>query len=253
MTAMFGSSPVSIAGWSQELGWEAKKAIAWGYWVHLAFLFSFLVGFHTRISSVIVWLGHTIFMNASIFAIYGVDRYFHLFIFLSIFMPMGARYSVDAYFLRKPLGNSRDSLLILQLATTITYLHAGISKMRGTDWWDGNAIWRAVNLPEFRQFDMLWLSDFPLIMKILCWGTLLLETGYIIAVWVRPLRVPWALGIITLHAGIALFMGLRLFGISLIAINFVLFVLPTFRQEEGIEVKRWTDFLARRPKTQSTV
>lgn len=204
-------------------------------------LICLIAGIYTRAASIGAWLGQTVLMNTGLLSVYGLDRYFHLFLFIGLFLPWGDAFSWDAR--RKNIPESTSSayarfLLFLQLAFVMTYLNAGVSKMHGQDWWTGDAIWRAVNVPDFRQFNMLWLAKIPLVVKFFSRGTLLLETGFILAIWNRHLRTPWVLAIIGLHLGIAVFMGLYLFAISMIVFNAVLFLYPTaarnFRDAAGL-------------------
>jgi hypothetical protein len=195
----------------------------------IVFLSLFIVGIRTRWAAGGVWAIQTVFMNTGFLSIYGLDRYFHAFIFVCLFAPLDSVWSWESA--RRgprpePTTESLIALRVLQIVLLATYLIAGAAKMRGTDWWTGDAIWRAVNVPDFRQWDMLWLAHFPVALKLLCWGTLALEGGYFFAVWIPGLRRPWALGVITLHIGIAIFMGLRLFGASLVIFNAILFLLP---------------------------
>ena len=45
------------------------------------------------------------------------------------------------------------------------------------------------------------------------------ESGYCVAMWVPRVRVFWMAGIITLHLGIAIFLGLGLFGLIMILLS----------------------------------
>jgi hypothetical protein len=65
------------------------------------------------------------------------------------------------------------------------------------------------------------------------WFTMAVETGYCVAMWVPRLRVVWMAGIIVLHLGIALFLGLRLFGVIMI-----LLTISAFGYEAWIDVKK---------------
>ena len=47
----------------------------------------------------------------------------------------------------------------------------------------------------------------------------MIESGYPIAMWVPRLRTFWLLGIVALHAGIMLLLGLRLFGLIMILLS----------------------------------
>jgi len=38
-------------------------------------------------------------------------------------------------------------------------------------------------LPEYRQLDLTWLADVPLLVKLAAWGSLVIEIGYPFFVW----------------------------------------------------------------------
>jgi hypothetical protein len=77
-------------------------------------------------------------------------------------------------------------------------------------------MWRALVQPDFRQYDFTWLARCPWLAMLSSWFTMLIESGYFIAMWVPRVRVVWMMGIILLHLGIAFFMGLGLFGLIMI-------------------------------------
>jgi hypothetical protein len=63
----------------------------------------------------------------------------------------------------------------------------------------------------------------PLLAKIMGWSVLILETGYPVFIWLKPTRKYWLLGILGLHTGIAVFMGLQLFALIMILLNLYAF------------------------------
>ena len=71
-------------------------------------------------------------------------------------------------------------------------------------------IWRSLSLPEYRVFDFAWLANWPMIARFACWSTLVLELGYCIFIWPRLTRKLWVIGMVGLHLGIAVFLGLGL-------------------------------------------
>ena len=87
------------------------------------------------------------------------------------------------------------------------------------NWWEGNVLWRSIVQPDFRQYDMEWLAWYPFIPMILSWFTMVIETFYCIGMWVKKLRVFWLLGIIGLHIGIGLFIGLYLFSLVSVCLS----------------------------------
>jgi hypothetical protein len=199
------------------------------YLLHCLLGILFLVGFKTRRVSVGLWITQTLVVNSGYVSVYGVHRYLHNLIFLSMWLPMAQVWSFDSYFSPAPALPRRActfGLRLIQIFILMTYVDAGWSKAMGTDWWNGEAIWNALNLPEFNHFNFYWLSRVPWLAKALSRGTLLIETFYFVGVCLPRVGKVWVLAIIGMHLAIALFMGLTLFGTSLALVNAVLFLIP---------------------------
>jgi hypothetical protein len=153
---------------------------------------------------------------------YGVDIFLHIALFYMMFMPVARAYSLDVRQGRVsplPSWGVTLSLRVLQIHLCFVYLSAGFEKAMSPDWWAGNVIWRSLAQPEFRQFDFTWLAHYPWIAVALGCSTIIIEMGYCLAMWIPRLRVFWLAGIVSLHLGIGLFLGLRLFGLIMILLS----------------------------------
>ena len=67
------------------------------------------------------------------------------------------------------------------------------------------------------------MAQVPWLSKAVSWGTLVIEIGYPFFVWPRRTRGLWVLLTLSLHAGIALFMGLWLFSGTMAVLTFAAF------------------------------
>ena len=201
------------------------------YGLHLMLALLFMLGFKTRPTTVLLWITQTVIVNSGYFSSYGVDRYTQNLLFLMIFFPVANVWSVDSWLSpnREKKADCTLGLRLCQLFILMTYISAGASKSLGADWWNGEAIWRVLNQPEFRQFDFLWLMNYGWLVKGLCWTTMVLETFYFIGVWIPYVGRLWVLSIIGMHLGIALTMGLQLFGVTLALVSVALFLVPDSR------------------------
>lgn len=110
---------------------------------------------------------------------------------------------------------------IFRLQLTFVYFVAGLGKAFGLSWWNGEAIWKAVQQPlspslfsipqSAQQFTNIWAG--------LGIATLLLELGSPL-LWInRRVRIYISTGIILMHIGIALTMGLIHFSCLMIWYN----------------------------------
>ncbi|MBA3315054.1 MAG: HTTM domain-containing protein [Planctomycetaceae bacterium] len=211
-------APLNIAA---ELATQATFA---GYAFALVAL---LFGWKTRPAAIVAWLTHLALNNAAAATIYGVDMFAHIALFYCVVLPVGAVLSIDAR--RKPsepTSGNRLALRVLQLHLCVVYLSSAIEKGLGVQWWNGEAVWRAVTLPGLSQVDMTWLATAPWIAVLAGWGTLAVEAGYAVLIWPTRTRTAMALATIGMHAGIGVVMGLTSFSALMIALTATAFLVP---------------------------
>ena len=192
------------------------------YSLFMLSLVGLLMGWQTRTMAISAWLMHLIFFQTAHLCAYGVESFTSIALFYSIFAPIEQAISIDSWRKAHPAPPSswaRISLRVLQIHLCVVYLASGLEKSMGAEWWNGNAIWYALNEEQFRQFDMSWLAQVPFISKILGWGTLMIEIGYIFFIWFPRMRRFWLSLTLSLHLGIAIFMGLHLFATVMILLN----------------------------------
>lgn len=180
-----------------------------------------LVGFKTRLMGIAAWLLHTMLNTTAHFTAYGVETFLHIALFYCAVLPVGCYFSVDAR--KKPLTIPHYlitlSVRIIQLHLCIMYLSCGIEKSMGVQWWNGEAIWMALQQDQFHRVNTGWMAQIPIVPKLLCWSTLLVETLYPIAIFYKKTKKIWLISIISMHAFIAIFLGLQLFGALMILLN----------------------------------
>lgn len=212
--------------------------------VHIVSAFTFMIGFQTKISNVVLWVTQTLLFRLAWVSAYGIDSYCQNFCFMMLWLPVGRFWSIDSL-IRKPnldpLPLCTLGLRCLQMYLLLTYVDAGFSKSVGVDWWNGAAIWKVLHFPEFNHINFFWLAEYPWIPKLLAWGTLFFECFYIVGAWIPRVGRLWTLVIISMHLGIAFLMGLTLFGITLALVNFALFLYPI----QGWKSLTWRRFPAR--------
>ncbi len=168
------------------------------------------------------WLLHLTLMNTGFFSTYGVDLFVHIALFYGAWMPVGACLSLDRRAGRTsaaPSPLARLSLRILQLHLCIVYLTAGLSKARGLQWRNEEAIWQSVMQPQFAQFDLSWFAEVAWIPTLLGWLVVVIEIGYPIFIWGRPTGRPWLGATVAMHLGIGLVLGLWFFAAVMILLN----------------------------------
>jgi hypothetical protein len=211
------------------LGVPAATAIPLAFSVYVLALVGLLLGYRTRPAAVLAWLTHTALMTSGYLAMYGVDTFAHIGLFYCVWFPVGRALSLDRLADADwgdvgPTFGAWLGLRILQLHVCIIYTASGVEKASGEQWWNGEAIWRAVmGAPLESPIECSFLADVPWLSQVLCWMTLLLEAGIVAFVWHPRLRRFWLVGIVGMHVGIALVLGLWTFSATMIV-----FVLAAF-------------------------
>jgi hypothetical protein len=194
--------------------------------VYLLSLTALLLGWRTRAGAVVAWLTHLTLMMTGSGTNYGADNFGNIFLFYLILVPSEGALSLDRRAGRgslAPTPSARFALRVIQLHLSMVYLAGGLFKASGEQWWDGDAIWRAVMLPEYRQLDFTWLADHAWFAKVSGWWVVAVETGYAIFIWPRRTRRPWIVATVLMHLGIGLFMGLGVFAAIMIAFTVAAF------------------------------
>lgn len=187
------------------------------------------VGRFARLWAVLLCLlHHTLYLSQPAFS-YGFDYVAASAIFYCCWFPVSYGRSDWA----------APCLRILQLHLCIIYLFGGLDKALGPTWRNGEALWKALHLPDLMgalRTDIAFLKHYPAIVTALGWFVILLELAYPLCIWLRHTRRVWLWGILGVHAGIALFMGLYHFSAMMMLLNVCAFYIPyrktTFPDEQ---------------------
>lgn len=210
----------SALGVSPDAGVAAVIAL---HAVAAAFL---MVGYRTRGAAVVAWATFVLLKNSSQPFTYGLGAMLLIALFYGLFMPLAREWSLD-----RALGRPREfpamqdasmCLLVLRVHLCIVYAAAGVAKAVGEQWWTGDALWRALSLPQFRQFDAAPLLAWPGLLQAASLIAIFSQVAYPILVWTR-FRVFIVVLTELMHLGIAVFLGLWLFSTIMIALNIAAF------------------------------
>jgi hypothetical protein len=147
---------------------------------------------------------------------------------------------------------------------SIIYLAAGLSKLQGSTWWTGTAMWNTVANYEFAPLHLAfyhslltWLCGHRWLWELLmsggCIFTLIVEIGLPFQVWNQRLRWVMIGGAVLLHAGIGVVMGLTSFQLMMMILLLSFFPAVTVRRFVRIlpELPGW--FLGRTGDAQPPV
>jgi hypothetical protein len=256
-----------VNDYMQKWGVDPRTTIAKGYsifsvWFHvtdprwmavvhgliLLVMLLFTVGFCTRVTSVLTWLGALCYIQRAPTTLFGLDTMMIIVLLYLMIGPSGAALSVDRLLRRwwdrrkaarehrpepewrapEPSVSANFALRLIQVHFCIIYLASGTSKLLGSAWWNGTAMWGTMANYEFAPLNwaryedfLIFLCQHRLLWELLTSGgvifTLILEIGFPFLVWHRSTRWLMIIGAVMLHAGISMTMGLTTFSLMMIA------------------------------------
>lgn len=187
------------------------------------------LGFWTRTSAVLVYLGLSLLHNRDAPIHNSGDTVMMVLSIYLMLSPAGAACSLDRLW-RIFRGKEDDAppLVIpwtqrlMQLQISVLYLCASLSKITGATWMDGTAVYYPLHLPESARFPVLG-RDNLYVINAMTWATIAIEFALATFVWVPRLRLyVLTLGVL-LHLGIEYTFNIPLFSALMITsyLNFL--------------------------------
>jgi hypothetical protein len=246
-------------GWSQQPEKFADGQYYWSIYfhltdpaaiwaVHLTILVAillFTVGFCTRVTTVLAWLGAMSYVQRAPTTLFGMDTMMMILLVYLKIGPSGAALSVDHWLKRRreqkrlgldrlpalppgPTVGANLALRLIQVHFCIIYLASGSSKLLGSSWWGGTAPNFVLLNYEFTPFNvryyywtLFFLSQhrwmWELMTSVGVIFTLVVEIGFPFLVWNRATRWLCVCGSVMLHTAIGLTMGLTSFSLMMLA------------------------------------
>jgi hypothetical protein len=206
----------------------------------------FTLGLFTRVTSVLAWLAMVGYIHRTQQVLFGMDTMMNILVFYLMVGNSGAALSLDRLISRyraaraslrrcgaidaptrafltspQPSAAAGFGQRLIQVHFCFIYMAAGLSKLKGSAWWDGRATWDVLVNPEFTFMQYQWYETLlrgfaeikPLYYSTIifgAWFTLFLEIGGPFLVWTR---LRWLIVFLStaMHAGIGVLMGLNLF------------------------------------------
>ncbi len=205
------------------------------------FAVSLAVGFYSRTSGLISWYLLASIQNRNLYVNDGGDLTLKIFLFIGLFLPLGARWSVDAWrnpsWRKLPNEYLSPATVTMVLQFCIMYFTAGVLKSDPVWRQTGDAIWLTLNLDQFSTGFARALLDHTTLLRGLTFSVLAIEMTTPLLMlcplwngWTRSLNLVLLMGF---HLGIASCMHLGLF--MPICLSMLIFLWPT----------PWMDFLER--------
>lgn len=181
------------------------------------------IGFATPLVACILLLLHACIFTVIPSFSYGFDYFCQTSLFYCLLFPTYRSYGIDKYLWKLASANTTTLYRcqrILQIHLSIVYFFNGLNKAFGSSWWNGGALWKALHLPYFNsgQWDFgfipHWLFSMGGILVVL------IEIAYPLNLFHHRLQGLFIDSIIILHLLVSIFLGLTLFSLTMILLNY---------------------------------
>jgi hypothetical protein len=190
----------------------------------------FLLGFFSNFSALLAFMGMMSFHHRNIWLLSSCDLLMRLLLLILIFAPIGEALSVDNIIRRIRGKISKEkvsywSMRLIQIHIAVLYVSTVIAKIKGDTWFDGTALYYASRLEDMLRFPTPFILDNIWSIKILTWGTLILEFALGTFIWFKEFRYPLLIIGVIFHLGIEYMMTIPFFEILMI-VSLISFVYP---------------------------
>lgn len=222
---LYGENAASL--WSHFFWIDSMRLLWVIHGVALVVMVLFTLGLWTRVTAVVSYLFLVSYAHRATGALFGLDQINGFLLLYLAIGPSGAAFSLDDW-LRRRRGMGRADVpsiganvaqRLIQVHLCVVYLFAGMGKLQGTTWWNGEAIWGAIASADYQTWDVTWLAGAMWLINLVTLVSVAWEVSYPFLIWNRTLR-PFYLAIAVLvHLGIGALMGMITFGVIMIIAN----------------------------------
>ena len=123
---------------------------------------------------------------------------------------------------------------LIQIQVCVIYAYTGWEKLRGSQWWDGTAVWHVMGNVQLVPVDLSFFVYFPWLIAVMTFATVMFEVYFPVAI-LHPLTRPmWLLLGLALHGLAGVFMGLFFFSANILT-TYVFFV----QKDQIASFKKW--------------
>ena len=145
-----------------------------------AFAVALIVGYRTRLAVAASWVLLVSLENRNPLVIDGGDIVLRMLLFWSLFLPLGACYSVDRAL--DPTPPERLPTRVLSVGSAALLLQVGMvywfaAVLKNDPSWrtEGTAVYYALSIPQFVTPLGMFLREFPLLLKAMTFATVVVE------------------------------------------------------------------------------
>jgi predicted DCC family thiol-disulfide oxidoreductase YuxK len=192
----------------------------WAPWQWIAFhtlflcsLTAFVVGWRTSFFKWIVLIGHISYDYRDLSISYGAQSIACCLVLVLCLAPTGRAMSLDRVravraVKRKDLNATLPPYTsswanactrLIQLHMVVLFFFSGVFKIRGDDWFGGDAVWMAFILNEFYNPVVVWVfANHYWLVTVSTYAVILIEISYAFLIWrqrTRPYMLAAAVGL----------------------------------------------------------
>lgn len=193
-----------------------------------------LLGWHSRIAAIVTLYLYISLVSTNPVAYDQTDNAFRILLFYFCFTDMSARWSLDARRRARlngatPAGRwlpawfptilHNGGVIAVALQLFIIYGVAGLAKVAGSQWADGTAIYYPLQLDFLNPWPGLaeLVTANALVVNIITYISVYIEVFFAFMMLTRWTRIIALTGIVGMHVGIAVLMGLPFFSLAMVA------------------------------------
>jgi len=219
------TQPSTAHAWGLFAVWNTNGAMLIGIVVLVLAAFALLVGWHSRLAAILVFILIMSFERRIPLAFNSGDALVRIEALFIAISPSGAALSLDQ---RRTTGSFWSAqtrpnwpIRLLQVQLSIIYIAAAQVKLSGEPWLHGNAVSYVLRLEDMqRVIAPEWFATNALAMNMLTWGTIAVELAVGILVWFPRFR-PWVLAAgVLMHLLIDAYVQVGIFSYAMFVMYF---------------------------------
>jgi len=194
-----------------------------------------LLGWHSRIAAIVTLFLYISLVSTNPVATDQTDNALRIILFYFVFADMSVHWSLDARRRRRRAEKGRarrrilpewfpnilhnGAIIAVALQIFIIYVVAGLSKVKGSQWQDGTAVYYPLHLDSLSPWPALshLLVSNSILVNIVTYFAVFIQLFFPFLLLARWTRVIALLGIVGMHVGIGILMGLPLFSMAMMA------------------------------------
>jgi vitamin K-dependent gamma-carboxylase-like protein len=214
------TQPSTAHTWGLFAVWNTNGAMLIGIVVLVLASLALLVGWHSRLAAVLVFILILSFERRSPLAFNGGDALVRIEALFLAISPCGAALSLDQ---RRRTGSFWSAqtrpnwpIRLFQVQLSLIYLAAAQVKLSGEPWLHGTAVSYVLRLEDMQRVTApQWFATNALAMNALTWGTIAVELAIGILVWLPRFR-PWVLAAgLVMHLLIDVYVQIGIFSYAM--------------------------------------